>query len=253
MRPNKSKNAFILLRQLGITVAALSPLFSGCAKAADQGGEPPKPAYVVPLFDGRENAPKDPPKGEYKLAPLPNARELFDMTIACYPEKSWFRGELSAESRITQRGSTSTTTFDPVSGQYQTSVGQGDKYVGLVFRIPLFSAAELDREREREIGRRARVADAVGDFVAALAEWQMVEREIVLMKSLEARAQQRVGLGVTATDEQVKYLEKVASLDRAMVGFKAKLIRARVTLVGMCASDKSWVLDEYLMRYREVE
>ena len=155
--------------------------------------------------------------------------------------------------RISGSTASSSTSFDPVSGQYTTNVGSGEKFVGLVFRIPLWSAAELDREREREINRRGKIADSVGEFITALADWQMVERELVLMKSLERRSQERVGLGIADTQEQVRYLEKVASLDRGMVGYRAKLIKSRVSLQGMCDASKSWVVDEYLKRFKDVE
>ena len=241
--------------------AAIACFFlAACGPGNAQQGEKEDvkpPPYVLPLFDGKDKPSKVVPEGEYKLAPMPNARDLFDMVASCWPEKSWFRGELSAEARTTKRTSdstaTSSTTYDPVSGQYTTSVGAGESYVGLVFRIPLWSAVELDREREREIGRRGKIAASVGDFISSLAEYQMAEREIVLMKSLERRSQERVWLGVAETSEQVKYLEKVASIDRALVGYRAKLITARVSLQGMCDERKSWIVDEYLKRFKDVE
>ena len=230
---------------------------TGCTAQDKEAENLAKPPYILPLFDGKDQPSKVAPVGEYKLAPMPNARELFDMVVACWPEKSWFRGELSAESRITKLASdssaSSSTSFDPVTGQYTTNVGSGEKYVGLVFRIPLWSATELDREREREAGRRGKIADSVGNFVNALASWQMDERELVLMKSLERRSQERVWLGVAETAEQVRYLEKVASIDRSMVASRAKLITARITLQGMCDDRKSWVIDEYLKRFKDVE
>jgi hypothetical protein len=243
-----------------VAVAIACGCVTACGLGNAQQGEkevPKPPPYVLPLFDGKDNPPKKPPEGEYKLGKMPNARDLFDMVSSCWPEKSWFRGELSAEARTNKRVSdstaTSTTSYDPVSGQYTTSVGSGEQYVGLVFRIPLWSAIELDREREREVGRRGKIAASVGDFISALAEYQMSERELVLMKSLERRSQERVGLGIAETTEQVKYLEKVASVDRSLVGSRAKLITARVALQGMCDERKSWIVDEYLKRFKDVE
>lgn len=213
--------------------------------------------YALPLFDAQKAPSKKVEPDEYKLAPLPNAKELFDMVVACWPEKSWFRPELNAEARATKRVSDSTiansTTFDPISGQYTSNVGSGEKFVGVVLRIPLFSAAELDKERSREADRRGKIADGVGEFVAALAEYQVADRELALMKSLERRAQERVQAGVAETAEQVKYLEKVAATDRSLLTNKARLIKARVGLQGMCDQSKAWVIDEYLKRFREVE
>lgn len=221
--------------------------------------EPEKkiPAYEIPTFEGKKEDTKEQPKGELKLSPAPNARELFKMVLDCWPEKSLFRGELNLETRITQRTvdsvSAAQTTFDPVSGTYVTQSGTGDKFVGLVFRIPLYSAVELDREREREVGRRTTVATTVGEYIQALADYEMAGRELQLMKALEKRSQQRVGLGVADTSEQVGFLEKVAAVDRTMYGHKAKLIKTRVVLGGMCADDKAWIIDEYLKRFKDVE
>lgn len=228
----------------------------GCGGAAS-GDDPKKPAYEVPTYDGKKDATKEQPKEELTLSPAPNARELFQMVLECWPAKSFFRGELNLETRITQRAvdsvNTAQTTFDPVSGQYVTQTGTGDKFVGLVFRIPLFSATELDREREREANRRAIVAKTVGEFVEALAEYEMTMRQLRLMKALEKRAQERVKLGVTDTTEQVGYLEKVATLDSKLYSHKAALIKTRVVLGGMCSDDKGWIIDEYLKRFKDIE
>ena len=240
----------------------LTTLLVACGVGANEGqkspkNEVPKPPYLLPTFDGDDKKSKDPPKGEYKLAPLPNARELFDMVRSCWPEQSWLRAELSADARVTRRISDTTssasTSFDPISGQYTTNIGNGEKFIGLTFRIPLFSAMELDKERERELTRRSKIAESVGEFVTALAEMQMAERELVLMKSLEKRAQERVSMGVAETKEQVTYLEKVASVDRSLVTQKARLIKSRVQLQGMCDEKKAWVVDEYLKRFKDVQ
>jgi hypothetical protein len=155
--------------------------------------------------------------------------------------------------RISDATSSASTSFDPISGQYTTNIGSGEKFIGLTFRIPLFSAMELDKEREREIVRRGKIADGVGEFITALAEMQMAERELLLMKSLEKRSQERVTMGVAETKEQVTYLEKVAAIDRSLVNQKARLIKSRVQLQGMCEENKAWLIDEYLKRFKDVQ
>jgi hypothetical protein len=112
---------------------------------------------------------------------------------------------------------------------------------------------ELDKEREREMVRRGKIADGVGEFITALAEMQMAERELLLMKSLEKRSQERVTMGVAETKEQVTYLEKVAAIDRSLVNQKARLIKSRVQLQGMCEENKAWLIDEYLKRFKDVQ
>lgn len=246
----------LIFYALGLALVGWAPVGANDVQKGHK-SEASKPPYLLPTFDGDDKKSKDPPQGEYKLAPLPNARELFDMVRACWPEKSWLRAELSADARVTKRISDATssasTSFDPISGQYTTNIGSGEKFVGLTFRIPLFSAIELDKERERELVRRGKIADGVGEFITALAEMQMAERELVLMKSLEKRAQERVTLGVAETKEQVTYLEKVAAIDRSLVNQKARLIKSRVQLQGLCEENKSWVIDEYLKRFKDVQ
>ena len=241
---------------IGLMLGGCNPVGAN-DRVSPEKKEAQKPPYLLPTFDGDATKSKDPPVGEYKLAPLPNARELFDMVRSCWPEKSWLRAELSADARVTRRISDSTssasTSFDPISGQYTTNIGSGEKFIGLTFRIPLFSAMELDKEREREIVRRGKIADGVGEFITALAEMQMAERELLLMKSLEKRSQERVTMGVAETKEQVTYLEKVAAIDRSLVNQKARLIKSRVQLQGMCEENKAWLIDEYLKRFKDVQ
>ena len=216
------------------------------------------PPYQIPLLDGKKERTKAQPTDEYKLADAPNARELFDMIVSCWPERSWFRGELSAEARTTRRNSaingSTTTTLDPVSGNYVTQNSTGnDATIGLLLRVPLWSAMELDREREREAGRRNLIAQQVGVYVSSLAEFQLTEREIQIHRALEKRSQERVMLGVAETSEQVKGLQNVAQLEAKQVRNKADLIKSRITLQGLCTHDKAWIIDEYLKRFRDVE
>jgi hypothetical protein len=214
------------------------------------------PPYQIPLFDGDASRTKEQPKEPLVMPVLPNARELFDLVVSCWPEKSWFRGELSMEARSTRQTSdatstynSSTSTFDPVSGQIQTTSGN---YVGIVGRIPLWSATELDKEREREVGRRGQIAAAVGTYITALAEHKLNERELQLQQALEKRTQERVALGISETREQVSYLEKVAQLEGKGLKTSADLIKSRVQISGMCDDHKAWVIDEYLKRFSEV-
>jgi hypothetical protein len=51
----------------------------------------------------------------------------------------------------------------------------------------------------------------------------------------------------------VTYLEKVAAIDRSLVNQKARLIKSRVQLQGMCEENKAWLIDEYLKRFKDVQ
>ena len=253
----------MLQNRLKFAALVACVLVAGIASSQAQSDKKPAatdkpPPYQIPLLDGKKDRTKAQPTDEYKLADAPNARELFDMIVSCWPERSWFRGELSAEARSMRRNSAasgqSTTTLDPISGNYITQNSTGnDATIGLLLRVPLWSATELDREREREAGRRNVIAQQVGIYVSALAEYQITEREMNITKALEKRSQERVALGVADTSEQVQKLQSVSQLEGKQLLNRANLIKSRITLQGLCTQDKAWIIDEYLKRFRDVE
>jgi hypothetical protein len=124
--------------------------------------------------------------------------------------------------------------------------GGGRASVALVARVPLYSAAEVDREREREYMRRGKVADAVGALVSSLADRVRLQRELDMTRALEQRAQQRVFIGVAETSEQVKYLEKVADVDGQLLRQKGLIEKARLDLLGLCYESEVDRVDEFI-------
>ncbi|MBK6631528.1 MAG: hypothetical protein IPG33_11080 [Betaproteobacteria bacterium] len=219
--------------------------FVALAQAATTEPVPPPPAiaeppFRLPLLDG-ESRTHAPPQGKLEPASQPDPRVLFDMTVDCYPARSWFRGEIALEGRVGQRKSntqgsaTTTTAFDQAAGAITQTTGGQDNYVGVVARIPLFSAVELDKERERETQRRKTIADAVGILAQSLADKELAMRKLAPFRALEKRAQERVAAGVAATDEQVQYLKAVAELEGRLNEARAKVVEARMTFVGLCA------------------
>jgi hypothetical protein len=51
------------------------------------GNDLEKPPLTVPLFDGIERSYK-PPSNPLKRPEIPDFRRLFELTVACWPEKS---------------------------------------------------------------------------------------------------------------------------------------------------------------------
>src|SRR5690606_10273910 len=194
----------------------------------------PKP-YRLPKFQGgADHYTQIPP-----LAPSPgvDVDALYRSVIDCYPEPSKFRLDVDLETSYRDR-----TTYD------LTGAAVGQHYVGIVARMPLYSATELNREREREYRRRTDTAKTVGALVKALADRDTAIRRLGLYSSLEARAQVRVAQGVAETGEQVKYLEKVAAAHEAQITAETALIEHRLTLVAQCADDTASQLNSYLLR-----
>jgi outer membrane protein TolC len=215
---------------------------TGCSRAEPSGRPPADPPGAVPTFDGvpRSHIVTAPP---LRIDPGPDAMALFHRVMDCYPTPSWFRGELTAEVRT---GSRNVSTYDGTT----TTSGSGG---ALVLRVPLYSTQEAEREREREAQRRMKVAQSVGQFVESLVSHRLAERELELLKGIEARSRARVAAGVADTAEQIKALRDVAALEMKRVELLAKIVTARVELVGLCQADKADSLNTYLLRFNASE
>lgn len=208
---------------------------------------PLPPPYAVPLFDGDQHRDIKPPQGALYRPEKPSPRGLFDTVLSCYPARSWFRLELSLEARAFRENAASTATvatYDVATGTLHQAANNS---IGLVARIPLYSADELDRERVQELKRREDAATAVGDFGLALTSYANNSRHLVLYRSLERRAQERVALGVAMTQEQVDLLKAVGDYETALATDLAKMIKSRLVLVSYCETgEKADALDDYL-------
>lgn len=114
-------------------------------------------------------------------APRLDADGIFEQTVNCYPEPTRFNVELNLEGGLRTQGM---VTAD------NTTIGR--EYVGIVARMPLYSANEMNREREREYLRRTKTSELIGTFLTAIATRNHARREIALYRALESRSQVRV-------------------------------------------------------------
>ncbi len=198
-------------------------------------------SHELPTYSGDKpsyHAPEKPPKP----GQLPDARDLYERALVCWPVPTFMRAEVTLEGRLR----TDRNTYLDDNNTMRSGARAG---VAVVARIPLYSAMELDREREREYQRRTKLADSVGAFVALLAERQKHLRQLELMRALERRSQERVKLGVTETAEQVTYLEKVATVEGALLKQRGDLQKARLELIGHCAPTQADDLDRHIMQF----
>lgn len=195
--------------------------------------------FLLPTYSGESpslHAPDKPPAS----GAAPDARELYERALACWPVRSLFRGEVTLEGRLrNERG----LYLDDSSG---LSSGSSRASAALVARIPLYSAIELDREREREWSRRVRVAESAGAFVSVLAERDKLRRQLDLLRALERRSQERVRAGVAETAEQVAFMEKVAASEGEIVRLSGALQKARIELLGNCHELQADALDAHI-------
>lgn len=215
---------------------ALALVCAACSAQQDQKAPTP---HQLPVFDGQARShliTADP----LHIDPGPDASELFDRVMTCYPAPSLFRAELHAEARTGKVGGGVDGSGLPGSGG------------GVVLRVPLWSSMDLDRERERESQRRQKVAASVGVFVSALVEWRLAGRELDLLRSIEKRAQLRVEAGVAESAEQLKALERVAALERERIQHLAKITQARLEMVGLCSGELAGGVAAYLGRFAPI-
>ena len=223
-------------------------LLSGCASANDWGITPPwgeadtEPPqiqpYQLPTLNGnKESFHEEVPA----LVPEPkvNMDDIFYAVLRCYPEKSLFNIDVSLVAGVR-------SNLD----QYNSDdwPGISEHYVGIIGRIPLYSATEQSRERQWEYQRRTATAKAVSTFVEALANRNYSYRLMGLYLSLEARTRVRVEQGIANVSEQVHYLEKVAAVHKDILEEEAKIVEQRLSLVAMCDKSNADLLDQYLQK-----
>lgn len=228
------------MRKMAAALATLSLV--GLVRA----DAPPPPPFVVPLFDGKDGRSHAIPMEGFKDPATPSPLKLMDMVMRCYPQQSWFRPELRMEARAGHQtgDSTATTIYDSSTG---TTTTTANRYIGLVASIPLYSAIEVNNEREKEAKRRIEVATAVGSFTQALATYAKTARMLSIAKPLERRAQERVITGVAMAAEQVAAMQQVATLEGDLWASRAAITANRLTLVGMCEEgERADTVDRYL-------
>lgn len=215
--------------------------FALCVMPLALANDESKKSHELPTYSGQKpsyHAPEKPPvPGQ-----LPDARELYERTLNCWPAPSVMRAEVALEGRLR----TDRTQMMDEDGTVRSGGRAG---VSLVARLPLYSALELDREREREYMRRTKLADATGTFLSILAERQKHVRQLELMRALERRAQERVKAGITETSEQVGYLEKVAGLEGELLKQSGMLQKARLELIGHCSSSQADEVDRFILQF----
>ncbi len=212
--------------------------------ASQNAAKPPeyKP-YNLPRFDDTDTRHFNRHVQPLVRAPRVDGDLLFKSIIGCYPAKSIWKIDVDLRAALkTNSGLTSTADGTLVGGSY----------VGIVAKMPLYSTTELNRERERESRRRSDTAKIVANFVASIASRNHALRELGLYSSLEARAHTRVQQGISDATEQVKYLEKVANAQEALIQKESKIMESRLILVGMCSDEKSETMNLYLSELAQV-
>ena len=238
MQPNKCKTRALKLVLSSGLVLAMAGCSAEPSKAAAEGA---KKSWELPTFTGEKPTHFAPEKPSV-AGELPDPRKLYDTALECWPAPSFFKAEVGVEGRLRS----DRVNYVDENG---TQSGASRAAVALVARIPLYSAMDLDREREREYMRRVKVADAVGVFYTALTDRERARRQLALMRAMERRAQERVKIGVTETAEQVTYMEKVAVIEGDLLKLRGQIEKSRLELIGHCSAKAGNELDRILVEY----
>lgn len=196
--------------------------------------------YQIPTFTG---APVDWEKNK----PAINAKHhidgdaIFQLINRCYPLKSGFGLEVSLRGGM---------TYKPSAGNNSTTVQTIDSqsyYAGIVANMPLYSDTEIDKDRKLEYQRRIQSTGTIKELLSAVATKRRAERMMGLYASLEKRAQVRIEEGIAPVDEQIGFLEKVATTQGELDTSEAAIEGARLALIGQCRPEVVDEVNSYIL------
>lgn len=214
-------------------------LFSGNVQAEEH--QPPNiMPYEIPTFTG---APVDYKKIKPAINPKKkiNGDAIFQIINKCYPLKSGFGLEVNLKGGLTykpQQSNNSTTVQTLDSQNY---------YAGIVANMPLYSDIEIDKDRKVEYQRREQTAMTIKEMLSAVAAKRRAERMMGLYMSLEKRAQVRIETGVAPVDEQIGFLEKVATTQGELDTAEAAIEGSRLALIGQCRPEVMDEVNSYIL------
>ena len=193
--------------------------------------------FQVPTFEGNEIDFK-------KIKPAVNPAKTVDADLivktvnSCYPVAPMHL-EVGLRAGSTYR--------DQAQNQQILSAESANYYAGIVATMPLYSGVEIDREQKLAIDRKLKTAEVVAQLLNALSAKRRAERMIKLYASLEKRSQIRVRDGIVAVDEQIGYLEKVATTQGEIDTANAQIEGARLALIHQCQSDDVERLNNFIL------
>ena len=120
-------------------------------------------------------------------------------------------------------------------------------YAGIVASLPLYSGVEIDKEQKIAIERKEKTASLVAQMLTALSTKHRAERMLSLYASLEKRSQKRVADGIVSVDEQIGFLEKVATTRGELDDANAKIEGARLALIHQCTDNDTERLNNFIL------
>lgn len=193
--------------------------------------------FELPLLDSLSDIKKDVEMLEFDI--------LSNYALKCMYDKEWLDMDVDIQAGATVREKTNQYTTSP--NQYQNN------FAGLVFKIPLFSGKELERERHRTIDRKTDIINSSKAVIEGVAKVLHNRRMLSVYTTVERRSRKRVMSGVAPLDEQVAVLEKISDLKKQLITDTADVLSNRKLLLARCkdGGDKK-VLKGYLDKLDEM-
>ena len=195
-----------------------------------------KTPYQVPTFTG-ENI------DFHEIKPEPNPAKTVDADLivktvnACYPVPAM---NLDVSVKVG-------TNYRPTNANTIQTADSANYYAGVVASMPLYSGVEIDKEQKLAIDRKEKTAGLVAQMLTALSTKRRAERMLTLYASLEKRSQKRVADGIVAVDEQIGYLEKVATTRGELDTANAQIEGARLALIHQCTDNDIERLNNFIL------
>lgn len=227
------------MRKRNILKVVFVLLLALAFKARSEDLKPPViDPYQVPTFTGE-------PVDWHKMKPAINPKKqidadaIFNVVNRCYPLKSGFGLEVSLRAGVNTRLNDSSNTINTYDSQAY--------YAGIVANMPLYSDVEIDKERKLEYQRRLQTTDTIKQLLSAVAAKRRAERMMGLYLSLEKRSQARVENGIVSVDEQIGYLEKVATTQGELDKAEAEIESSRLALIGQCRPETVDSVNAYIL------
>lgn len=215
-----------------------------CASVQAEENKPPNiEPYKIPTFTGEA-------VDWHKIKPAINPQKnidgdaIFNVINKCYPLKSGFGLEVNLRAGMNYKPNTNDSNNSTTVVQTYDSQSY---YAGIVANMPLYSDIEIDKERKLEYQRREQTAMTIKEMLSAVAAKRRAERMMGLYTSLEKRSQARVENGIASVDEQIGYLEKVATTQAELDKAKAEIEGARIALIGQCRPEVVEQVNDYIL------
>lgn len=113
-----------------------------------------------------------------------------------------------------------------------------DTFVGLVATVPLYSGKEMDRERDKALGRKRLATEDITTLIENIEKVLHNRRMIGIYKVMENRSRKRVREGVVPLTEQVDIMEKLSNLRKETITFTAQIGGKHTALLNGCKDGK---------------